>query len=288
MKQKQQLMIISLVLLFCLAAYTVIGAENRGFIFDKGIVVKISPKMDVSQVSLSGIIVSINPKEGKIIIEPDAGSQLIDGGSILTVIGAQKDTNPYLTIAISRKATVEWANIIPGRKVRIVAREDISDHSLEIIDISLSGDSESSITLDKRSCEKDCSEMFKKGQLKQGLAVEDCIKALCKYEPAGTVHVRHILVAISPRDSATMKDTKRERAETIRKELLAGKDFAAVATSVSDCPSKAAGGDLGVFPRGKMVKEFEDAAFSQEVGKIGPVVITQFGFHIIQVLERGK
>jgi len=65
-----------------------------------------------------------------------------------------------------------------------------------------------------------------------------------------------------------------------------GADFAALAAKSSDCPSKQNGGDLGFFSRGQMVKSFEDAAFSQQKDAIGPVVETQFGFHIIQVVER--
>jgi len=67
---------------------------------------------------------------------------------------------------------------------------------------------------------------------------------------------------------------------------VAGADFAEFAKKNSDCPSKESGGDLGTFTRGQMVKPFEEAAFSQEKNAIGPVVETEFGFHIIQVLER--
>jgi len=76
---------------------------------------------------------------------------------------------------------------------------------------------------------------------------------------------------------------KRAKLEDVRKQLLAGADFAGVARNVSECPSAKKEGDLGEFPRGKMLKEFEDAAFSQAVGEIGPVIETRFGYHIIKV-----
>jgi peptidyl-prolyl cis-trans isomerase C len=101
-----------------------------------------------------------------------------------------------------------------------------------------------------------------------------------------SVHVRHILVAKAAGDDEKTKVEKREKAEELRKQLIGGADFAETALKSSDCPSKQAGGDLGTFPRGQMVKPFEDAAFSQKINEIGPVVETDFGYHIIQVLEK--
>lgn len=102
------------------------------------------------------------------------------------------------------------------------------------------------------------------------------------------VQARHILVATSTNDSAAILGDKRKKADSIREQLLAGGDFVKLAMENSDCPSKQKGGDLGKFGRGQMVKPFEDAAFSQEVNAIGPVVETQFGYHIIQITSHDQ
>ena len=106
-----------------------------------------------------------------------------------------------------------------------------------------------------------------------------------KFTKPETVHARHILVSKAPGDTEKALTEKKAKAEDLRKKLLGGADFADLAAKNSDCPSKQAGGDLGTFTRGQMVKPFEDAAFSQEKNAIGPVVETDFGFHIIQVLD---
>lgn len=95
-----------------------------------------------------------------------------------------------------------------------------------------------------------------------------------EFEEPEKVKASHILV-----------DTEKE-AKNILKELKKGTDFAILAKEKSKCPSKEQGGDLGFFNRGRMAKEFEDAAFSLEPGKISDVVKTQFGYHIIKVEEK--
>ena len=99
------------------------------------------------------------------------------------------------------------------------------------------------------------------------------------------VRARHILVKTGAADNETVKTAKNAKINDIRNKLLAGGDFAKLAQEHSDCPSKDSGGDLGAFARGQMVKPFEDAAFGQKVNEIGPVVETQFGYHIIQTQE---
>ena len=87
------------------------------------------------------------------------------------------------------------------------------------------------------------------------------------------VWARHILV------------TTEEEANSVYAKLVAGEDFGNLAKQVStDTGSGANGGDLGWFGRGMMIKEFEDAAFSQGIGEIGKPVKSKYGYHIIQVL----
>jgi len=78
----------------------------------------------------------------------------------------------------------------------------------------------------------------------------------------------------------------RVKLDGIRKQLLDGADFGDTARTVSQCPSAKKGGDLGEFKRGNMLKGLEQAAFTQEIGAIGPVVETRFGYHILKVTAR--
>ena len=102
-----------------------------------------------------------------------------------------------------------------------------------------------------------------------------------------TAHARHILLKVEADADEAAKTAKKAKIEGFQKELAAGTaDFEELAKANSDCPSGQRGGDLGSFGRGQMVPSFEEAAFGQEIDAIGPVIETQFGFHIIQVLER--
>ncbi len=102
---------------------------------------------------------------------------------------------------------------------------------------------------------------------------------------ADTVSASHILLMYegSMRSTATRsKDEAQEQIKALKTEIDDGADFADLAKEHSDCPSGADGGALGTFGKGQMVKEFEDAAFSMEVGETSDVVETDFGYHLIQ------
>jgi peptidyl-prolyl cis-trans isomerase C len=87
------------------------------------------------------------------------------------------------------------------------------------------------------------------------------------------VHCAHILVK------------SESEAKVVLERLKKGEKFGRVARAVSRCPSAKRGGDLGTFTRGKMVKEFENAAFALQKGEVSGVVKTQFGYHVIKRLE---
>jgi len=74
-----------------------------------------------------------------------------------------------------------------------------------------------------------------------------------------------------------------EEAKSLYDEIKNGASFAEIAEQKSLCPSGQNGGDLGFFGKGIMVKPFEDAAFSLEVGELSQPVQTQFGWHLIQL-----
>ena len=74
-----------------------------------------------------------------------------------------------------------------------------------------------------------------------------------------------------------------EEAKNLYEEIKNGASFAELAAQKSLCPSGQNGGDLGFFGKGMMVKPFEDAAFSLEVGELSQPVQTQFGWHLIEL-----
>lgn len=107
-----------------------------------------------------------------------------------------------------------------------------------------------------------------------------------QFERPEQVKASHILVKVEPEATADAKAEAKKKAEDVLKKVKAGEDFAALAKEHSDCPSSAQGGDLGLFGRGQMVKEFEDAAFAMKPGEVSGIVETQFGYHIIKVTDK--
>jgi peptidyl-prolyl cis-trans isomerase C len=100
------------------------------------------------------------------------------------------------------------------------------------------------------------------------------------------VRARHILVRITRTATETEKDTARARASAAHRRVVAGEDFASVATEVSEGPNASNGGDLGFFARDSMVPALANPAFGLNIGEISAVIETQFGFHVLKILEK--
>ena len=108
-----------------------------------------------------------------------------------------------------------------------------------------------------------------------------------RYRVPEKVKARHILFAVAEGIPAGQKAKAKASAEAALKRAQSGEDFAALATELSQDPGSAKkGGDLGTFPRGRMVKVFEDTAFNLKEGEISSVVESDFGFHIIKLEKK--
>lgn len=114
-------------------------------------------------------------------------------------------------------------------------------------------------------------------------AYEEYVLNKQSYKQAETVHAQHILIKFKDDEVQAKK-----LAESVRKKLLTGKySFEDLAEEYSeDMSAKNNKGDLGYFSRGRMVPEFESAVFSLKIGEVSQLVKTQFGYHIIKVLDK--
>ncbi len=108
-----------------------------------------------------------------------------------------------------------------------------------------------------------------------------------QFKQGESVRASHILIGVPKGADAAAKATARAKAEQVLNDVKAGKDFAALAKEHSADPGSAAnGGDLGFFQQGQMVGPFNDAAFTLAPGATSDLVETEFGFHIIRVIEK--
>ncbi len=108
-----------------------------------------------------------------------------------------------------------------------------------------------------------------------------------EFQTSEEVRARHILIRPATQDDQGWRDAQTRLREVAQRAVAPGADFAALARQYSeDEGSKASGGDLGWFGRGRMVKEFEDAVFALQVGEVSGPVKSQFGYHLIKLEER--
>jgi peptidyl-prolyl cis-trans isomerase D len=104
-----------------------------------------------------------------------------------------------------------------------------------------------------------------------------------RFNKSKTVAARHILIKVAPEADSEAVDKALKKAQGIYEKAKSGKDFAELAKTYSDGPSRVKGGDLGEFGENDMVKPFTEKAFAMEAGQISEPVRTEFGWHIIKV-----
>jgi peptidyl-prolyl cis-trans isomerase D len=128
-------------------------------------------------------------------------------------------------------------------------------------------------------------------KLEQALTVSDAdlhaayAASMDSFRVQERVKARHILIKTDGKSDAEKKQAL-AKAEDILKQLKAGADFAQLAQKNSEDSTAQKGGDLGWFPHGQMVAEFDTAAFALKPGQLSGIVTTQFGYHIIRVDEK--
>lgn len=96
-----------------------------------------------------------------------------------------------------------------------------------------------------------------------------------------TVQARHILVKVAQDADATEVEAARLRLVEMKSQISRGADFASVARTGSEDATASAGGELGYFPRGRMMPAFEAVAFALKPGEVSEPVRTPFGWHLI-------
>jgi peptidyl-prolyl cis-trans isomerase C len=150
------------------------------------------------------------------------------------------------------------------------------------------------------------SEVTIKNQIARGLAIEQLIgtyvskkamvsgqeiKAFYESHPnlfkqPEQVRASHILIKVDPKANEVKRAEAHKKIKEIQQKLQKGEDFATLAKTLSEGPSKAKGGDLGYFSRGQMVKSFEETAFALRPNEVSDIVETKFGYHLIKVIEK--
>lgn len=108
-----------------------------------------------------------------------------------------------------------------------------------------------------------------------------------KFNEGALLAARHILFPVPAGQEATGSDSVRKKAEAVLARATSA-NFAALAKQYGSDGTKDQGGDLGLFPKGAMVPEFENAVRALKPGEIGPLVKTQFGYHIIRRSTYGE
>lgn len=159
------------------------------------------------------------------------------------------------------------------------------------------GEEQFRATLEQRGVSFD----YVRGSISEGLRIQSYLDGILEqrlevseedlreiHQQDKTASVRHILLLTQGKNEEE-KTEIRQKMEGILERVRSGEDFAALAKEYTEDPgSKENGGLYEDFGRGRMVKPFEDAAFTVPVGEISDIVETEYGYHILQIVDRKK
>ncbi|WP_449539307.1 peptidylprolyl isomerase [Ferdinandcohnia sp. Marseille-Q9671] len=133
-------------------------------------------------------------------------------------------------------------------------------------------------TIVEQNGEEFVRELLKSDMLKEKAALEEI-----EVKEGEVVKASHILVRVAPEATEEEKAEAKKKIDEAKKKLDEGGKFDELAKEYSDDGSAANGGDLGWFGKGRMVPEFEEAAFALKEGETSDVIESQYGYHIIRV-----
>lgn len=287
-------LMVSLVLLSC-------SPKKQGIVLDKE-----TPAYKLAE-DLSNIIADLDPELNKVMVK--GKDMTITTGEVLIYIysniGSQTDRLKQLDAQNLKQYFERNAQLIADRKLLL--------EKAEAAGITVSPE-QVEIAFDQRAEQSGGTENFRKALSANGVDVDfveehirmeliiqkyldevieknitvsdDEIKDL--YNQDKTATVRHILL-LTQNKTKEEKEAALEQMQRILIRARQGEDFADLAKEFTEDPgSKENGGLYEDFGRGVMVKPFEDAAFSVPIGEISDIVETQYGYHILKVIDRKK
>jgi peptidyl-prolyl cis-trans isomerase C len=224
---------------------------------------------------------------------PNAGPPAVDPNTVVITIGDHKITAAQF-LEMVKALPAQYQDTAKGAGRRDFARNlvELQVLSDEAVKQNLDKDATTEMMLQFQRDNTLASAEFQR--LQQTTTVSDAdIQAYYDAHKADyeVLTGRHILIRMkgspmpAPAGKPELSDAEaKDKADAIRKRIMAGEDFAALAkTESDDTVSGAKGGDLGEFKKGMMIPPFETAAFALKPGDVSEPVQSPFGYHIIQI-----
>ena len=270
--------------IFCVFTTFLVGQEQPQYIDGVAAVIEehIVLKSDLAQlVNMTAVQNGLDPSK-------DPGSFLRLQGSVLQSMVDQKI---LLEMAEVDSIFVEEKEVDQNLEQQVqmlVAQAGSEKRAVEILGQSLS-DFRREFWYDMRDrliSEKYQQQLLNSINVTRGDVVEFYKTYRDSLPPIPTrVKVRHLLIPISPSESSKNKSVS--LLDSIKEQVLGGADFGLLASEHSQDPgSKNSGGSLGWVTRGSLVKSFETAAFTADIGEVVGPVETSFGFHLLETMAK--